>query len=183
MVAPDPYSSCGGPVSPYKDMAATMFMWTPEDLSGVVLPEGATAEDVAAKANELFRLREVHILALSRSFPKRAASMPSFEEFSKALLEHIEDYKFYMDRQNPGFLDDIRQCEAAFRDDDVRTSYGLPVNKHDIAEYLNWQTKQFLPCFDSVMDATIAVKTSFDENDSLLEMPWCPCPGEPVRPI
>lgn len=164
-------------------MDDAMYSWNTNVLCGVRLPDGADAEDVVKKANELFRLREAHIQALSRRFPKRAARLPSVEEYSAALLEHIEDYQFYLDRQVPGFLDDVKRYDAAFLGDDVRTIYGLPVNKSDIAEYLNWQTQRLASDFQSVMDAAVAVKTSYNMNDELLEMPWCPCPGEPESPV
>lgn len=147
-------------------------------MKDAALPRGASAEDVAEVANMLFRLREEHVLALAKRFPKRAARFPSASEYAEALLEHIEDFAFYQDRQRPGFLDVVLQYEAAVSENDVRTMYGPPVNRKDIAEYLNWQIQRLMPAYDSVMDAAIAVRTSF-ENFELLEMPWCPCPGAP----
>lgn len=157
------------------------IIWTPDMLQNVQLPEGATAEAVCAKANELFRERAAHIVCLARRYPKTAARLPSDVEYSKALLEHIEDYRFYLDRQQPGFLQDVVQLDASFQEGDVYTSYGSPTNKAQIAEYLNWQMERILPDFPDAMDASIAVMTSFDLNDEILEMPWCPWPGEPER--
>lgn len=154
--------------------------WTPEYLNSVQLPKGAAAEDVCAKANELFQQRAAYITCLARRFPKTAARLPSDVEYSRALLEHIEDYGFYLVRRS-GFLQDVLKFDASFRGADISTSYGRPVNRDEIAEYLNWQMQRILPEFQDVMDANIAVMTSFSLNDEIMEMPWCPWPGEPMR--
>ena len=149
-----------------------ILQWTLETIAGVKLPFGADPVYVVNKANELLTAYSAYI---ERRKAHNYVVESTLEDYSRGLLENIEDCAYYFGAKQDN--------DPWIIPADIFVDYGIPKNRAEIAKFLNWKAKAFfetdcvkVPVSEYISDVVIA----WEQNDRTCEMAWCISPEEPT---